>query len=181
MSIYELIILSFALAIDAMLVSFSYGLVITAKRIKNSLILAFFFGLFQFIMPFFGWLMTEYIYEYLHKYSKWIVFIIFLMLGLKFIKDAFSECGEKPNDCISLLCVFVLALATSIDAFGAGVSLRFLEVDILRVCIMIGIVTFVLSIAGFYFGNKFNCFHKKYVTVTGGIMLIYLALKALFV
>lgn len=179
MNIYELLILSLALALDAMLVSFSYGLVISSHRMKNSLIMAFFFGFFQFIMPFFSWLITGYVYNYLKTYSKIIVFLIFLMLGVKFIKDAFERNAENKSDCISLWCVFILAVATSIDAFGVGISLRLLEVNIINTCIIIGVITFLLSFSGFHLGAKCICFSKRYALLTGGMLLLYLAFKAL--
>ncbi len=179
MNINELIMLSVALATDAMLVSFSYGLVICNNRIKNSLYLAVFFGLFQFIMPVLGWILTGFVYEYLKIYSKIIVFIIFLILGLKFLHDAFCENKEKISDCISLICILGLSLATSIDALGAGISLKLLDVNVIKAAILIGIITFILSETGFHAGNIFCKIQKQYALITGSLFLFYLAYKSL--
>ena len=178
MNIYELLILSVALAIDAMLVSFSYGLVLCEKRLKNSVILASFFGFFQFLMPVMGALLTGFVYEYTYKFSKIIVFTIFMFLALKFLKEAFFEKDEKKTDCISILCVLTLAVATSIDALGAGISIALLDVNVIKASIIIGIITFILSFLGFHLGNLFCKIEKKYIETTGALLLIYLAVKS---
>ena len=179
MDTHQTIILAVALALDAMLVSFSYGLVITSSRLKNSLKMAFFFGFFQFFMPIIGWFLTGYIYEYLKYLSKWVVFIIFILLALKFLKEAFCVEKQEKIDCISLLCIIGLAIATSIDALGAGISFRFLNSKFLEQSIIIGIITFILSLIGFYSGNFFSRFSSKYIESFGALLLIYLALNSL--
>lgn len=180
MSIFEIIILSFALALDAMLVSFSYGLIINKNRLNNSLKLACSFGFFQFFMPVLGWWLTGYVYNYLKIYSKWIVFIVFLILGFKFLKEAFSqEDDELQNECISLACLLCLAIATSIDALGAGVSIKFLNTSIILPSVLIGLITSVLSIIGFFMACIFNFIGKKYIEIVGAVLLMYLAVKAL--
>ncbi len=180
MSIYEVIILSFALALDAMLVCFSYGLVVKEKRLKNALKLSLSFGIFQFLMPILGWNLTGFVYNPLEIYSKWIVFVVFVFLGLKFLKEAFFK-GEKESkcECISALCIISLAFATSIDAFSAGVSIRFINIDIWLPCIMIGIITFILSFFGFFAAGIFCRFPSKYINISGAVLLIYLAIKAI--
>ena len=100
MNVLEIIILSFAMAIDAFIVSFTYGLLINAKRFQNALIMAFFFGLFQFLMPLLGWMFTGTVYSYLEKISKWVVFIVFFCLAIKVLKEAF----EKKRRTKNLLC-----------------------------------------------------------------------------
>lgn len=180
MSIFEIIILGFALALDALLVSFSYGLILNKNRFHNSLKLAFSFGFFQFFMPILGWWLTGYIYNYLKIYSKWIVFVVFLVLSLKFLKEAFSkEDNAIPNECISLTCLLCLAVATSIDALGAGVSIKFLNISIIFPSVVIGLITFVLSAIGFFMACIFKFIGKKYIEIIGAVLLMYLAIKAL--
>ena len=180
MSVYEIIILSVALALDASIVSFSYGLMFNANRTKNALLLGSAFGFFQFLMPVLGWFFTGTVYSYLERFSKWIVFVVFFALGCKFIKEAFEKKEEVKICCIGLMCVLGLAIATSIDAFGAGVSIRLLNVNVLLPALMIGVITFVLSLFGFIVASSFKKFPSKYIEVTGAILLFYLAIKALF-
>ncbi|MCD7740048.1 MAG: manganese efflux pump [Candidatus Gastranaerophilales bacterium] len=180
MSIYEIVILSFALALDAMLVCFSYGLVIKEKRLNNALSLSLSFGLFQFLMPVLGWNLTGFVYNYLEIYSKWIVFIVFMWLGIKFLKEACSSKEKKADvNCISCWCIICLALATSIDAFGAGVSIRFMNTGIMFPSLLIGIITFSLSCFGFFAAGIFCGFPAKYINTAGAVLLMYLAVKSL--
>ena len=98
MSFWEIIILSIALATDAMLVCFSYGLIINKYKILNSIILSITFGFFQFLMPIIGWHVSDIFYEKLSMYAVWIVFLIFLLLGIKFIISAMNK---KKSDNIN--------------------------------------------------------------------------------
>ncbi len=179
MSIFEVIILSIAMALDAFIVSFAYGMMINAKRLQNAFVMAFFFGLFQFLMPLLGWLFTGTVYSYLEKYSKWIVFTVFTFLAIKFLKEAFENKEEQKICCIGILCLLGLAVATSIDAFGAGVSIRLLKADIVFPSVSIGIITFLLSFCGFNIANLLNKLPAKYVEIAGSILLFYLAVKSL--
>lgn len=179
MSIYEILILSLALALDALIVSFSYGTVIFEKRFKNALFLSSSFGFFQFLMPILGWKFTDFIYSYIEKYSKWIVFVVFIVLSIKFLKEAFSNSGKKQVACISPACMFSLAIATSIDAFGAGVSIKLLNISIILPSIIIGLVTFILSFVGFYVAVTLKSISEKNISIVGAILLFYLAVKSI--
>ncbi len=180
MSFFEIVLLAIAMSIDAMLVCFSYGLFINSKRIKNSLLLSTFFGFFQFIMPLIGWGLSSFIYSYLQNISKWIVFVIFLVLGTKFLIESFEKNKDKCRvDCIALTCILMLAIATSIDALGAGVSLRFVNANILSVSIIIGFITFINSLLGFWITQIFKKMPARYIIVCGAMLLYYLAIKAI--
>jgi len=180
MNIIEILILSAALALDASIVSFSYGMLFKQNRLYNALKLAFAFGIFQFIMPVLGWNFTGLVYKYIKDYSKWVVFAVFLFLGLKFLKEAFEEKEEISNCCISFCCLMCLAVATSIDAFGAGVSIKCLNTPVLIPSVIIGAVTFALSITGFFTADFLRKFPSKYINITGAVLLIYLAIKSLY-
>ena len=91
MSWFDIIILAIALSIDAMIVSFSNGLIFNRRRTVNSLKLAFTVGFFQFLMPVIGYFFAQTVTTYIKPYSHWLVFLIFVFLGAKFIKDAFEE------------------------------------------------------------------------------------------
>lgn len=169
--------LAVALSIDAMVVSFSQGLIFREKKRKNSFLLGLFFGFFQFLMPVIGFFCALSVYKYLEVINAWIIFAIFMFLGIKFIKEAFEE-KEETISCISLMCFLTLAIATSIDALGAGVSLCFAHANIWFSSIIIGVVTFINSILGFWFGYLFKNFPSKYLEIFGGLILIGLAIKA---
>ncbi|HSA07369.1 MAG TPA: manganese efflux pump MntP family protein [Candidatus Gastranaerophilales bacterium] len=178
----EIIFLAVALSIDASVVSFSQGLIFTENKRKNSLYLAFWVGAFQALMPVIGWFLAKGIYNYVEKFDHWIAFAIFLILGIKFINDAFktkeTECAVPA--CLSLQCLLLLAIATSIDAMAAGATLFFAKVEILLPALIIGLVTFINSLIGFWSGYIFKRFPSKYLEITAGLILIGLGLKIVF-
>ncbi len=178
MTQWEIIFLATALAIDAMIVSFSYGLKISEKKIYNSLKLALMFGFFQFIMPIIGWGISSGFYDLLHLYSKWIVFGIFTVLGIKFIFSKEEQTGSY--NCITIICLLSLGIATSIDALGAGITIKFTNVkNILIPAAEIGIVTLILSMTGFWSANKLKRLPTKGLDIAGGLLLIFLGIKSL--
>ncbi len=179
MNLIDVIFLAFALSIDAMAVSFSNGLLCVKNKRKNAFLLALFAGFFQFLMPLIGYFFANLIYTYVKPYSSIIAFIIFLALGLKFLYDAlFKGDTEASICCISLKCLFALAFATSIDALAAGVNLRFLNVDIFFSSLIIGLVTFLNALLGFYLGHLFKRFPSKYLEIFASLLLIFLAVKS---
>lgn len=181
MSFIEVIFLAVALSIDASVVSFSQGLCFSENKRKNSLFLAFSVGLFQALMPVIGWFLAKGVYKYVEAFDHWIAFGIFLFLGLKFIKDAIVQ-GEKEEcarTCISLQCLLLIALATSIDALAAGATLYFLKVEILIPAVIIGVITFFNSLIGFWSGFALRRFPSKYLEIVAGLILIGLGIKVL--
>ncbi len=181
MSILDILILAIALSIDACVVSFSNGLIFTNNKRINSFMLAASVGFFQFLMPVIGFFFAQSVNKYVEPYDHWIVFAIFVLLGLKFIKDAFKEEKEEKIDCY--LCfkyILLVSVATSIDALGAGVSIAFTKTQIWAPAIIIGVVTFINSLLGFWGGYLFKKFPTKYLEISGGLILILLAFKILF-
>lgn len=181
MSIIDIFILAIALSIDACVVSFSNGLVFTHNKRINSLMLALSVGFFQFLMPVIGFFLAQSVNKYVEPYDHWIVFGIFVLLGAKFIKDAFEE--EKKEKINCYLCfsyIFLVSVATSIDALGAGVSIAFTKTAIWFPAIVIGVVTFINSLLGFWGGYLFKKFPTKNLEISGGVILIALAFKILF-
>lgn len=179
MSLFEIIFLGIALGIDCCVVSFSQGLIFNVNRVKNSLFLALSMGLFQGLMPCIGYLGADSIHKYVANYSQWLTFAIFMVLGVKFILEAFQEKEEDKICCIGFKCLITLGFATSIDALVAGASLNFSGTSLFLPAIIIGLASFALSLFGFWFGNLFKKFPAKYMEITGGIILISLAIKAI--
>lgn len=181
MSTLDIIFLAIALSIDACVVSFSNGLIFTQNKRLNSFILAFAVGFFQFLMPVVGYFLAQSVQKFIEPYAPWIVFGIFVFLGSKFIKDAFTT--EKKDEINCYFCfsyILLVAVATSIDALGAGVSLAFSGIKILTPAIIIGFVTFINSLIGFWSGYLFKKFPTRNLEISGGVILILLAFKTIF-
>ena len=178
MSYFEIFILSLALSIDACIVSFSYGLVFDRERFKNAVLLASFTGFFQGLMPVIGYFLTNLVKNYIQPYAGVIVFLIFTYLGIKFIVEAFQKRDKKPL-CIGLKCLFLIGIATSIDAFSAGITLSLFGNKILKPTLLIALVTFVNSNIGFWLGGKLKHLPTKYLECGAGLLLIFLGVKAI--
>ena len=179
MSYFEIFLLALALSIDACVVSFSYGLVFSEKKFKNSMLLACSTGFFQGVMPVIGYFLTGFVKAFIEPFAGLIVFLIFTYLGVKFIIEAFEKHKEKPL-CIDVKCLLLVGIATSIDAFSAGISLSLLGNKILKPAVLIAFVTFLNSSLGFYIGGKLKHLPTKPLEISAGILLIILGLKALF-
>ncbi len=172
--------LAFALSVDACVVSFSYGLVYEKNRFKNALLISCCTGFFQGIMPFFGYYLTGFVKNLIQPYSRIIIFSIFVYLGIKFIIEAFSE-HKKEKLCIDLKCLLMIGIATSIDAFSAGISLALYGNNILKPAILIGLITLINSNIGFVIGSKLKSIPTRILEVSAGLLLIILGIKAIFV
>lgn len=179
MSYLSIFVLAIALSIDACVVSFSYGLTFTQKRLKNALLLASCTGIFQGLMPAIGYYLTNFVKSIIEPYAGLIVFLIFTYLGAKFIIEAFYTKKEKQL-CIDLKCLLLVGIATSIDAFSAGITLSLFENHILKPALLIAAVTFCNSILGFSLGDKLKNLPTKALEISSGILLILLGIKALF-
>ena len=161
-----------------MIVSFSQGLIFTSQRTKNSLRLALFMSLFQGLMPILGYLGAQGIYDILVPYSSWIVFSIFFVMGIHFIIEAFEQKQKEQICCIGWKCLVGFGIATSIDALFSGVSLRLTSTNMILACIIIGLGSFIMSIGGFWSGNRLKNLPSKYLEILGGIILLILAIKS---
>ena len=179
MSLMEIYLLAIALSIDACVVSLSYGLVIEKQKRLNSLLLAIFTGFFQFLMPILGYYFANLLHVYIEKFASYIVFMIFAYLGVKFIKEAFQKHKETPR-CLGLVCLLGIAVATSLDAFSAGVSILLSKNEILFPACLIGVITFVNSLVGFWSGYMLKKTQTFYLEIAAGIILLSLGIKALF-
>jgi len=186
MSTIDIIILAIALSIDACVVSFSNGLIFTQNKRINSFMLAFSVGFFQFIMPIIGFFLALRVDKYVEPYDHWLVFVIFVVLGAKFIKDALEKGNgedgakeEKPRCYLCFSYILLVSIATSIDALGAGVSIAFSGTKIIFPAIVIGVITFINSLLGFWIGHLFKKLPTKNLEITGGLILIGLAFKVL--
>jgi putative Mn2+ efflux pump MntP len=130
-------------------------------------------------MPCFGYHLTSLFKTIIGPYAKIIVFTIFVYLGLKFIKESFESNKNQPN-CIGIICLLLIGIATSIDAFSAGISLSLYRNRILKPALLMTITTFINSIIGFTIGQKLKNLPTQPLEIIAGIILIFLGIKTLF-
>lgn len=179
MKLFEIVFIGVGLAMDAFAVSVCKGLSINKLKWKSTFIIAMYFGIFQAIMPVFGYLLGSTFSSLVERVDHWIVFILLSIIGGNMIKESTDDEVEKRNDSVDFKTMVVLAIATSIDAFAVGVTFTFFEVNLLLAIMIIGIVTFALSLAGVVIGNKFGDKFQNKAELMGGIILIIIGLKIL--
>ncbi|MGN0407646.1 MAG: manganese efflux pump MntP family protein [Bacteroides sp.] len=183
MELVQIFLIAVGLAMDACAVSICKGLKMTQKvDLKYTVIIALFFGGFQGIMPLIGWLLGSQFASYVSAVDHWIIFILLALIGGQMIYEALKKDDDDVDDEISynLKELFMLAIATSIDALGVGVSFAFMEnVNIWIAVIIIAVVTFVISFAGVFVGNKFGIKYKSRAELAGGIILVIIGVKIL--
>ncbi len=179
MSYLEIFLLALALSIDASVVSFTYGLTFEREKFKTALQLASFTGFFQGFMPIIAYLITNFVKTYIEPFASIIVFLIFTYLGFKFIIEAFEKKQEKKL-CLGFVCLLLIGIATSIDAFSAGISLLLSGNKIVKPAILITMVTFFNALLGFYAGRKLKHLPTKNLEIVAGLILIGLGIKAFF-
>ena len=173
------ILIALSLAMDSFPVAITRGLAITQEKILGeALKVGFFFGFFQAIMPLIGWLAGVSILEFISAFDHWITFGLLTLIGLRMIYEAIKTESKKIVSSPSLSVLFMLSIATSIDALAVGLSYSFLTVSILMPAVIIGVVTFSLSFSGVYIGKRFGAIFKK-IGVLGGLILIGIGIKIL--
>ena len=182
----EIIVLSAGLAMDAVAVSITLGSQEDYKRqhrlFTTAILCGLFFGAFQALMPALGWLLGSGARQAVSGVDHWIAFILLSAVGLKMLCDSLGRKAEDSETLAmptSMRLYAVLAFATSIDAFAAGVSLAFLDVPLFLAIATIGVVTFVLSFIGAYAGDRFGVMLGSKFNIVGGIVLLAIGLKIL--
>lgn len=178
MGIFELFILAVGLSMDAFAVSICKGLSLGKIQGKHMCIDGAWFGGFQALMPLIGYFLGRFFTDAIVEYDHWIAFILLAVIGGKMIREAFGEEDHLDNS-MSVSSMFLLAVATSIDALAVGVTFAFLGVAIVPAVSFIGGVTFVCSAAGVKIGSLFGMKYKSKAEVFGGIILILIGGKIL--
>ena len=172
------ILLGIGLAMDAFAVSICKGLSMKKIDYKKCTIVGIYFGLFQALMPLLGFYLGSTFKDLITSFDHWIAFGLLVLIGANMIRESFGK-DESSNDRVDFKTMLPLAIATSIDALAIGVTFSFLEVNIFRSIIIIGITTFVFSFVGVIIGNLFGSKYKKRAEIFGGIILILLGIKIL--
>ncbi len=179
MSLLELFILAVGLSMDAFAVAVCKGLATGKARLRHMLIPGLWFGVFQALMPLIGYFLGGRFEKYIVNADHWIAFALLGGIGANMLREALKNEEEKENAALTVKVMLPLALATSIDALVVGITFAFLQVRILPAVSFIGVITFLLSMAGVKIGSIFGERWRKPAEIAGGVILILLGLKIL--
>ena len=179
MGLLELFILAVGLSMDAFAVSVCKGLAMPKITVKKAAVVGIWFCGFQALMQALRYLLGSQFKDSITAIDHWIAFILLGIIGGNMIREACSGECEKENDSLDIKTMFLLAVATSIDALAVGITFAFLKVNIAAAVSFIGVTTFVISAAGVKIGNIFGTKYKSKAELAGGIILILLGLKIL--
>lgn len=172
--------ISIALSMDAFSVSICKGLATKKFSIKTAIICGIWFGGFQALMPLIGFCLGAQFERLIVNIDHWIAFGLLLLIGANMIREAVAEKESDNNDSTTgFKTMFLLAVATSIDALAVGVSFAFLQVNIWISIFIIGVTTFIFSFGGVAIGNFFGSRYSKPAEITGGVILILIGTKIL--
>ena len=182
MGFIELAMLAIGLSMDAFAVSICKGLSMKKAGLREGAICGAWFGGFQALMPVIGFFLGTLFAKQIEAFDHWVAFILLALIGGNMLKEAFCKCDccEEHDADLSVKTMFVMAVATSIDALAVGISLAMAgNVDIWVAMLLIGVVTFLMCTAGVKIGNIFGSRYEKKAEAAGGIILILLGLKIL--
>lgn len=179
MTTLELVVLAFALAMDAVAVSLAEGLQLRRPRWRDALLIAGMFGLFQALMPVLGWVLAFWFADAVRAATPWIAFGLLALIGAKMLWESFGDEDDAAVSSVTVRSVTPLAIATSIDAAAVGVTFGVLEVDVAPAVVLIGVVTFVLSLAAVFVGSRVGERLGRWATLVGGVILILIGLRIL--
>ena len=179
MGLIELVLIAVGLSMDAFAVSVCKGLAMPKCTFKKAAIVGLWFGGFQALMPAIGYVLGAQFQEAIASIDHWIAFVLLALIGGNMIHEALDNDEEEADASLDVKTMFLLAVATSIDALAIGITFAFLKVNIIPAVCFIGIVTFIISFAGVKIGNVFGARYKNKAEIVGGIILILLGLKIL--
>ena len=187
MGLGELLLLALGVSMDAFAVSICKGLAMPKATLKAGLTCGIWFGGFQAMMPLIGFFLGTLFADAIQAVDHWVAFVLLAIIGINMLKEAFEkeeegccECCQEHNADMSVKTMFLMAVATSIDAMAVGISLAMAgNVDIFSAVILIGLFTCGMSTMGVKIGNVFGSRFEKKAQLAGGAILILLGLKIL--
>ena len=195
MGLIELILLAVGLAMDAFAVSICKGLATKKLEIRYMFIAGLWFGGFQALMPVIGFYLGTSFAGYITKIDHWIAFVLLVFIGINMVKEALEkpecnseeckngqcniESNKKEKNPYAVKTMFIMAIATSIDALAVGVTFALLDVNVWVAITFIGVITFIMSAIGIKIGNIFGDKYKSKAELLGGVILILLGVKIL--
>ena len=181
----SVILIGISLSMDAFAVSVTNGIAMRPFKTGYALWHGLYFGAFQFLMPLAGYILGSTVSGYVTAIGPYVSFALLAFIGGKMLWEAFTEDEDedesdgKDAEKIDLGEYLILAIATSIDALAVGISFAALSVDIVPAVSLIGITTFIFSVAGVAIGRIFGARYEKPATIVGGVVLILIGLKIL--
>jgi len=176
----EVLLLAFALSMDAFAVSIGLGSKQNSEYRSLALKAGLFFGVFQAIMPLIGYLGGKGVLGFVSSYASYIAFGLLLLIGAKMIYEGVNEGVEEEIKKITNKIMLTLAIATSIDAMAAGFSLMLLDLNPLLACGIIGLTTFIISFIGVYVGKLTGTWLESKAEIFGGVVLVAIGFRILF-
>ena len=190
MNYAELIVIALVLALDATAYSFSYGLILRARRVVSSLLLALTVGGFQMAMPLLGYWGGQEIRAYVETWAPWIVLVVFVLLGIGVIRHAWTqqEDEEVSASPLGFVALMLVGIATAIDALAVGTCMALGDLVGCRLCVgqvvlaasIIGAITFVCSLSAFHLARMLHRLPTRWLETVAGLLLIALGVKQLF-
>jgi len=180
MGAFELVLIAVGLSMDAFAVSVCKGLASRSLEPKHYLITGAWFGGFQALMPTLGYLLGSTFERYITAVDHWVAFVLLLLIGGGMIREGLSREEDKPDGGFGAKNMFVLAVATSVDALAVGITFALLpDVNIVLAVASIGVITFALSALGLKVGSVFGARYKSGAEIAGGIILVLMGTKIL--
>jgi putative Mn2+ efflux pump MntP len=184
MNIVTIILLAFALSMDALVVAVAVGVSLRKVNLRQRLRLSWHFGLFQAAMPALGWFSGKTIHLAIEQYDHWIATVLLSIVGLHMIKEFYSKQTEDLSiaDQTKGLSLLFLSLSTSIDALAVGISMSMLKISIIKPALIIGLITLIVTWFGLEIGIKFslNSRISRFAQLVGGLTLIAIGIKILY-
>lgn len=179
MPLLQILMIGVSLSMDAFAVALCKGACMRKVNLKQCLLIALFFGVFQALMPSIGWLIGSKFRLYIEAFDHWIAFILLALIGSAMIREGLENKEEDVCTILTIKELFVLAIGTSIDALAVGVVFAIEKVEILIPAVSIGVITFTLSLLGSLLGNRAGEKFKNKAQLAGGAVLILIGAKIL--
>ncbi|HAA89225.1 MAG: Putative manganese efflux pump MntP [Thermoanaerobacterales bacterium 50_218] len=179
MDLLTVFFIALGLAMDAFAVSVTSGITMLRPGLRSAFPIAFSFGFFQGFMPVVGWLAATSLARHVESFDHWVAFGLLSFIGFKMIYHSGRGDTESCFDPLDFWVLLMLAVATSIDALAVGISFAFLQVSIIVPVLVIGAVTFLMSLLGVFLGKRWGYLFGNKVEVLGGLILIGIGLKIL--
>jgi len=179
MEILTVLLIAFALAMDCFAVSLAAGTVTKERRLFTSVAMGIFFGFFQMVMALLGWAAGSSLASIIGFVDHWIAFILLVVIGARMIYEGFHGEEAAQRNYLNVTTLVILSLATSMDAFGVGLSLALLSTSIASAAVIIGITSFIFSFAGVMLGSRLAAQFGRPVEVAGGIVLVLIGVRIL--
>lgn len=179
MSFFEIFLLGVGLSMDAFAVSICKGMACQKVKLYHMGLAGLWFGGFQMMMPVIGYFLGSRLAVYIEKFDHWIAFLLLAGIGINMIREALSGEEEDGDASFAPLTMFLMAVATSIDALAVGLTLAFLKTSLWTAVLIIGATTFCFSAAGVRIGSLFGGYFKSRAEIAGGAILLIIGLRIL--